>query len=79
METNHGNEVFAQTTLTPRSVSSEYGVPLNTVYAWIHTRRVASIRLGKRVFVPRSELERLVREGTRPATPVRGRGTGGSR
>jgi hypothetical protein len=34
---------------------------------WAYTGKVASVKLGKRLLIPASEIERLVAENTRPA------------
>jgi excisionase family DNA binding protein len=34
---------------------------------WAYAGRVASIKLGTRLLIPRSEIDRLIAENTRPA------------
>ena len=34
-----------------------------TIYAWIRKKKISVIRLGRRVFIPESELIRLVSQG----------------
>lgn len=40
---------------------------LTTVHQWIGQRRIESVKLGRRVFIPLRELHRLRDEGRRPA------------
>ena len=37
---------------------------------WAYDRRIASIKLGKRLLIPVSEIRRVVDEGLRPAAEV---------
>jgi excisionase family DNA binding protein len=41
------------------------------VRRWLLERKIASIRIGRLVRIPASEIERLVESGLRPARPVR--------
>jgi excisionase family DNA binding protein len=34
---------------------------------WAYSGRIASVKLGKRLLIPRSEVNRLILENTRPA------------
>jgi excisionase family DNA binding protein len=43
------------------------GMHVLTIRRWVAERRIASVKLGSRVFVPESEIERLIKEATRPA------------
>ncbi len=50
------------------------GVSRYTWRSWIKQRKVAHVRLGRRVFVPRTDYEKLVRAGrveAREAAPGR--------
>jgi excisionase family DNA binding protein len=42
-----------------------------TVRAWIAQRRIAVVRLGRRVLVPESEVTRLIKGNFVPALPAR--------
>lgn len=35
-------------------------------------RRIAVVRIGRLVRIPKSEIDKLIRDGYRPAVPVRG-------
>lgn len=41
----------------------------STIRAWISSRRVAAVHLGRAVRIPASEVQRIVAEGTIPALP----------
>jgi excisionase family DNA binding protein len=53
----------------------EFAAALNVSLAcarrWILERRVATIKLGRLVRIPTSEVERLISSGLRPARPAR--------
>jgi excisionase family DNA binding protein len=39
----------------------------STIRAWIHQRRLPSVKLGRRVFLRRKDLDRLISKSVRPA------------
>jgi excisionase family DNA binding protein len=39
----------------------------STLRAWVSRSKIGSIRVGRAVRVPESEIQRVLREGTRPA------------
>ena len=47
--------------------AAELNVSIHTARAWVGQRRLASVRLGRAVRVPRSEVLRLIEQGTVPA------------
>lgn len=47
------------------------GVSRWTWRRWAYDGKIASIKLGKRLVIPTSEIERLVAENTRPALEER--------
>jgi excisionase family DNA binding protein len=57
--------------LSVPQVSEKLGVTRSCVRRWIHVRKIATVKLGRLVRVPSTELDRLVDAGLRPA---RGRG-----
>lgn len=44
-----------------------YGLSRWTIRRWAYDGKIASVKMGRRLMIPVSELERLVTEGTRPA------------
>lgn len=42
------------------------GLAVPTVYGWIAQRRLTSLKLGRRVFIPVAEVERVLAESLRP-------------
>ena len=55
--------------------SAEYlGLKMPTLRAWILQRRIAFVRLGRRVFFRKGTLDRLIAEGTVPARAERADG-----
>jgi excisionase family DNA binding protein len=47
------------------------GVTKSAVRRWLLERRIASTRFGRLVRIPIAEIERLAKEGLRPARPAR--------
>jgi excisionase family DNA binding protein len=39
----------------------------STVRSWILSRKISSIRVGRSVRIPENEIQRVLREGLRPA------------
>jgi excisionase family DNA binding protein len=42
-----------------------------TIWSWIASRRIGAVRLGRAVRVPRSEVLRIIQEGTTPPLGAR--------
>ncbi len=58
------------TLLTPREVAHRLSVSPRTVYTWIESGTLGSVRLSERCTrVPASEVERMVREASRSRRP----------
>ena len=58
--------------LTVAEAAQEWKVKPCTVRAWLLRRKIGCVRLSARcVRIPRSEIERLIIEGTVPAREVR--------
>jgi excisionase family DNA binding protein len=54
----------------PRTVAEaadELGLSVHTIRAWIASRRIAHIRLGRAIRIPADELRRVIEAGTVPA------------
>jgi len=61
--------------LTVSQVAQALGLKPATIRAWIAQRKLGYVKLGRAVRVPRTEVERLLREGAVPAKERRdGRG-----
>ena len=58
---------------TVEQAAADMCVSVHTIRAWIARRKIGSVRLGRAVRVPVSEIERLVERGTIPALDDRGR------
>jgi excisionase family DNA binding protein len=58
--------------LTVQEAARYLGLTVSCLRAWILKRRIASVRLGRAVRIPYSEIERLIEEGYVPARPERG-------
>lgn len=64
--------------MNPRPVLlsvAEFSETLNITVActrrWILERRIATVKLGRLVRIPHTELERLINAGLRPVRPAR--------
>lgn len=53
--------------LTVREAAAALGLAERTVRSWVLCRKIGTIKLGRAVRIPSSEINRLVREGSRPA------------
>ena len=56
----------------PRTVAEaadELGLSVYTIRAWIASRRIGHIRLGRAIRIPADELRRVIEAGTVPAEP----------
>jgi len=58
--------------LTAYQAAQALSLSIHTVRAWISCGRIASIKLGRAVRVPASELTRLMTEGLRGARNASG-------
>jgi excisionase family DNA binding protein len=59
--------------LTVSETAAALNLSVHTIRAWIATRKIAHVRLGRAIRVPSAEVRRLVDEGLIPAArPVRG-------
>lgn len=57
--------------LSVETTAAQLGLKVVTVRAWIAQRKIATVRLGRRVLVPASEIARLIKHNTVPALPER--------
>ena len=51
-----------QRLLSMNQVAKELNVHRSTVYNWRHMRKFAVVRLGRRVLIPQTEIDRLIKE-----------------
>ena len=49
--------------LTPQQFADRLSISRWTVYAWLQTGQIKSIKLGRLVRIRESELERIIKEG----------------
>jgi excisionase family DNA binding protein len=49
--------------------AARLGVKPVTIRMWAAARRIARVKLGRRVLIPESEIERLILENTIPRLP----------
>lgn len=57
----------AASLLTIRQAAQELALSVFTVRAWVGQRRLGAVRLGRAVRIRRSEIDRLIEQGTVPA------------
>ena len=57
--------------LSPIEVSQLCGLSLNSVYSFIREGRIPSTKMGRRILIPRKELEAVLASGV-PDKPVGG-------
>ena len=49
--------------LSPKEFANRLSISRWTVYAWISEGRIKSVKIGRLVRIPESEVERIVEEG----------------
>ena len=49
--------------LSPKEFANRLSISRWTVYAWIQTGQIKSVKIGRLVRIPESEVERIVQEG----------------
>ncbi|MCH7804771.1 MAG: excisionase family DNA-binding protein [Acidobacteria bacterium] len=60
-------EVAREKLISPQQLADRLSISRWTVYAWLQEGRIKSVKLGRLVRIPESEVERMVHEGTREA------------
>ena len=60
-------ERFESRLLTPQQFADRLSISRWTVYAWIAEGRIKSVKLGRLVRIPDSEVSRIIQEGSREA------------
>ncbi len=60
-------EVSQERLLSPQQFADRLSISRWTVYAWIAEGRIKSVKLGRLVRIPDSEVSRLVQEGVQEA------------
>lgn len=55
--------------LSIETASKRLGLRAVTVRQWASARRIARVKLGRRVLIPADEVERLIEQGLIPALP----------
>lgn len=60
---NHTPSSEERLTLTPAEFITKLGAGRDSVYAALRAGKIKSIRLGRRILIPKGELERILVEG----------------
>ena len=60
-------ECFESRLLAPQQFADRLSISRWTVYAWIAEGRIKSVKLGRLVRIPDSEVSRIVQEGFQEA------------
>ncbi len=53
--------------LTVKQAATELNVSVHTIRAWLASRRLGYVRLGRAIRIPAAEIGRFVERGTVPA------------
>jgi excisionase family DNA binding protein len=59
--------------LSVDAASQVTGLRPPTIRAWANARKIASVKLGRRLLIPANEVEKLIEKNFRPALPERAR------
>ncbi|MDA2924121.1 helix-turn-helix domain-containing protein [Acidobacteria bacterium AH-259-L09] len=54
---------FQETYLTPQQFAKRLSISRWTVYAWLSEGRIESVKIGRLVRIPETELQRIISEG----------------
>ena len=68
---NSGAAPDAAALLTVPQAAERLNVTRACIRRWILERKIATVKLGRLIRIPASEVERLVNSGLRPARPAR--------
>lgn len=55
------------------AVCEQTGLRPPTIRAWANARKIASVKLGRRLLIPADEVEKLIEQNYRPALADRAR------
>ena len=58
---------------TVEQAATDLCVSVHTIRAWVATRKIGCVRLGRAVRIPSTEISKLIERGTIPARDDRGR------
>jgi excisionase family DNA binding protein len=61
-----------QRLLSIDQVAKQLNVPRSTLYNWRHMRKFAVVHLGRRVLIPQTEIDRLIKENITPKKEPQG-------
>ena len=59
--------------LTAREVADKLGLKISTIYRWRWARRIPCVKVGAALRFRLSDIDRLIKEGFRPALREEGR------
>ncbi len=57
-------EVSREELFSPQEVADRFSISRWTIYAWIAEGRIKSVKIGRLVRIPESEVNRIIRQGT---------------
>jgi len=60
-------EILREQLLSPKEFAHRLSISRWTIYAWVAEGRIKSVKLGRLVRIPESEVERIVQEGAQEA------------
>ena len=58
-------EVSQESLLSPQQFADRFSISRWTAYAWISEGRIKSVKIGRLVRIPASEVDRIIQEGSR--------------
>jgi excisionase family DNA binding protein len=65
--------MLKQNLVSISEVAARLGLKPVTIRQWASARKLARVKLGRRVLIPEAEIERLIESSTIPALPERTR------
>ena len=68
----NGSRVAEQSPKTVTEAAAALGLSVHTIRAWVATRKIAYLRLGRAIRIPVSEIQRLIDASTVPVQRRKG-------
>lgn len=57
------NQTVEKKAYTPQEFAQALGVHVNTVYNYIYGKKLRVVKIGRKWYIPKDELDRILREG----------------
>jgi excisionase family DNA binding protein len=59
-----------RTAIRVQEFADRLGISVHCARHWAHSRKISSTKIGKLLFIPVGEIDRLIEENLKPALPI---------